>query len=258
MDDSTPMIAVSQGHRLPEIRRSRNRAARRLSLGLIPVCFGLLALGATTIGQPMIDSQAALNEGNRLFREGQIEAAVMTYIEGYSAAAPHPTLLYNLGTALHHLDRLPEAILWYRRAAPSDDPWLEDNLWLARRSLGSQILTTTGTSGWLSRHDHILAVCAIGLSWFVFLLLISRPQTPRWLLIATATFAVILYGAAMASEQWGPQPAVVLNDCTTPAGDLPAGTEAWVRRTTDDRWIISGVDGAICPSEAVELVFPPG
>ena len=85
------------------------------------------------------DSRAALNEGNRRFRDGQIEAAVEAYLRGYSPAAPHPTLLYNLGTALHHLDRLPEAILWYRRAAESDDLWLKDNLLLARRSLGSQI-----------------------------------------------------------------------------------------------------------------------
>lgn len=226
------------------------RAVRRLALSL------LLVAGGTAEAQPPVDSQAALSEGNRLFREGQIEAAVIAYTEGYSADATHPTLFYNLGTALHHLDRLPEAILWYRRAASSEDPWLQDNLWLARRSLGSQVLEASGALGWLSRHDATLALVAVGLAWLVFLLVVTSAKLPKWLLAATAVLAFSLYGAAAASERWGLQPAVILQDCFTAAGDLPAGTEAWVRRTADGRWSVSGVDGAVCPAEAAELISP--
>ncbi len=262
MNNTAPIVASSPGNRHPSLSRVQQRTLGSSWARLIPLCLAVVSLCPVAtlcpaaFGQPIVDSQAALNEGNRLFREGQVEAAVTSYIEGYSAAAPHPTLLYNLGTALHHLDRLPEAILWYRRAATSDDPWLEENLWLARRSLGSQILPAAGIIGWLSRHDQAIALFAIGLSWIVFFLLITNSRFPRWLLIAGAALAMTLYGLAMFSERWGPQPAIVLEDCLTAAGDLPAGTEAWVRRTTGDRWSISGVNGAVCPPEAVELVFP--
>lgn len=202
-----------------------------------------------------VDSQAALNEGNRLFRDGRLEEAVTAYRAGYSPDAPHPTLLYNLGTALHHLDRLPEAILWYRRAAGSDDPWLEENLWLARRSLGSQVLPAGGTIGWLGRHTGALRLVAIALAWLTLLLVLASPRMPSWALIAVSLSTFALYGGAVAIDRWGPRPAVILGDCFTAAGDLPAGTEAWVRRRAGG-WMISGSEKVVCPQEAVELVFP--
>jgi tetratricopeptide (TPR) repeat protein len=220
----------------------------------------LLALLAATAtaGAQQVDPQAALHHGNRLFRDGQIEAAVDAYLAGYSSRAPHPILLYNLGTALHHQGRLPEAILWYRRAAESDagDPWLEDNLWLARRGLGSQNLPPGDPLGWLRRHAGGLRLAAVALAWLSLLVVVAAPKMPAWWLAAAALLATSAYGGATAVERWGPRPAVLLEDCLTGSGELPAGTEAWVRRTTGDQWQIAGAGDAACPAEAVGLVAP--
>ncbi len=204
------------------------------------------------------DPQTALYRGNRLFREGRIEAAAAAYLEGYSPQAPHPTLLYNLGTALHHLDRLPEAILWYRRAAGADDPWLDDNLWLARRSLGSQRLPAAGVAGWLARHAGGLRRAAILLSWAALALVAVRRRVPARAIAAAAAAAIALYGGGAAVERWGPRPAVILEPCSTPTAELPAGAEVWVRPAAGGRWRISGFPDLACPGDSLELVFPPG
>ena len=227
-------------------------------------------------------TQTALYEGNRLFRDGQIEAAVAAYLEGYSPRAPHPTLFYNLGTALHHLDRLPEAILWYRRAAragdPSGlgrrlgegpsrtpgatpglwragDPWLAENLWLARRSLGSQVLRPAGLPGRLDGTTGSARIVAIAIAWITLLLVVARAEVPAWTVAAAAALAISIYGGAAALDRWGPQPAVLLQDCPTATGELPAGTEVWVRPGAGD-WRISGSGNRTCPAGAVELIRP--
>jgi tetratricopeptide (TPR) repeat protein len=253
---------------------TRSHPVRRAAL-----CLGALAVGALsfTAGRaqvPTTDPLTALNEGNRLFRNGQIQAAVEVYESGYDPAAPHPTLLYNLGTALHHLDRLPEAILWYRRAAEvggavsaedggdeapvagKGDPWLQENLWLARRSLGSEVLPAGGPLGWIGRHAGALRLTAIVLAWAALLTMIAVPRLPIWGVAATAVLALALYGGALAVDRFGPRPAVVLQDCFTPAGELPAGTEIWVRPAAGGGWRISGSDEAVCEADAVGLVVP--
>lgn len=201
-----------------------------------------------------VDPLAALTEGNRLFRNGQIEAAAEAYRAGYSPQAVHPTLVYNLGTAYHHLGRLPEAILWYRRAGASDDPWLEENLALARRSLKNQRLPAAGLVGFMTRHGTALRWLGIVLAWAA-LAALAWPRLPLWGLGGLLLLCVGLYGTAVAADRWGPRPAVLLADCRTGAGELPAGTEAWVRRLADGSF---GVDGAeiVCPAETVELIFP--
>jgi hypothetical protein len=252
-------------------RRDRRRCdLRRPGAGLVT---GLLAVAALATAASPRDPQAALREGNRLFRDGQIEAAVEVYLEGYLPSASHPTLLYNLGTALHHLDRLPEAVLWYRRAAGAgdrsqlwraaepperlhSDPWLQENLWLARRSLGSQSLPPGGSLGWLCRHTAGLRAAALALAWVTLLAVVLRETMPVWAVAAAAVVAVAIYGGAAAVEHWGPQPAVVLEDCPTPAGELPAGTEVWVRPAAGG-WRIPGDPDLVCPPQAVALVFPP-
>ncbi len=237
---------------------------------LVVGAFAAIVLAATASGgsqgtslRVTDETQAALYEGNRLFRDGQIEAAVAAYLEGTSQQAPHPTLLYNLGTALHHLDRWPEAILWYRRAAlaraayhpRAEDPWLEDNLWLARRSLGSQVVQIGGLLGWLVRHTGDLRSAAIAIAWITLVVVVIRDKMPAWVVVAAAGLAISVYGGAAAVERWGPRPAVILQDCLTPAGELPAGTEVWVRPGTGG-WRIPGSTGNICPPATVELVFP--
>ena len=119
---------------MTERRDPRPRSERQRWTRVARLAAGLLATAAFDSAASPQDPQAALREGNRLFRDGQIEAAVTVYLEGYVPPAPHPTLLYNLGTALHHLDRLPEAVLWYRRAAAAGD---RSRAWRAAGAAGA-------------------------------------------------------------------------------------------------------------------------
>ncbi len=274
------------GRRQPVRPRSKT-SPRRLGLrpGFLPgllavtVALAMTVLAATAADSPEA-SRSALEEGNRLFHEGRFEEAVAAYLEGNSTGTPHPTLLYNLGTALHHAGRLPEAILWYRRAvaagraprfdfagdgsrsgsageAPrlwhSDDPWLEENLWLARRSLGSRVLPPAGLAGWLAERTGGVRSVAIAIAWLTLAWAVVRPRTPVSRIVAAAIAAVAIYGGAAAIERWGPRPAVLLEDCLTDAGELPAGTEAWVLPADGD-WSISGTAGHTCPTNAIGLV----
>ncbi len=208
-------------------------------------------------GQVKSEPQQALEEGNRLFREGQFEAAVEAYTRGYSPADPHPTLTYNLGATLHHLGRLPEAILWYRRADP-DDLWQQENLWLARRTLGSQNLPPAGLLGQLRSFASGLHLAAISLSWLALVVLLLGSRLPRLTVVATLLGALTCVGLAAAAEHWGPRPAVLLRDCSTPNGELPAGTEAWASRLPDGRWAIAGTSTITCAENTAAWVEPPG
>lgn len=203
-----------------------------------------------------VDPMAALNEGNRLFRDGRLEEAAAAYRAGFDPRAPHPTLVYNLGTTLHHLDRLPEAILWYRRAGDSEDAWLRDNLWLARRTLGSQSLPPGGFDGLMGRHAGAFSIAGIVMAWLAVALIAIR-RAPRWSWLSALGLALGLYGVAVAGAHWASRPAVLLQDCRADAGELPAGTEAWVRPRDDGQWRIAARDAALCPADAVALVQPP-
>lgn len=202
-----------------------------------------------------VDPLAALTEGNRLFRNGQIEAAAEAYSAGYSPQAPHPTLVYNLGAAYHLLGRLPEAILWYRRAGSSEDPWLEENLWLARRGLGSRVLPPGTVVGFMARRAAVLKWLAIGLAVASLAVALAGSRVPVWVVAASLLLGGALYASAAAVEHWGPRPAVLLAECGAGSGELPAGTEAWVRRLADGSFGIEG-SGIRCPAEAVGLIFP--
>ena len=228
----------------------------RLGTLLAACAIGIATLAAAGGGEPQADPQEALVEGNRLFREGQLEEALDAYRSGYSPDLPHPTLLYNTATTLHHLDRLPEAILWYRRAQSTDDAWLAENLWLARRSLGSQPLPAGGLFGWLGGRTVLLKLVAVLISWITLVLLVAWGRAPAWLPASAFALAALLYVGALGVERWGPHPAVLLEECVTSAGEVPAGTEAWVSRTADGGWSLSGTSGAVCPPESVELIFP--
>ena len=255
-----PFSTSRDGHAVPR---------RRPTVGLVVVA--ALAIAWTwspaTMAQPApegspastvasSDPMAALSEGNRLFRDGLVEAAAEAYRAGYDPDSPHPTLVYNLGTALHHLDRLPEAILWYRRGESSDDPWLEENLWLARRTLGSQILPATGVISLVNRYAGWLRLAAIVCAWIALVVLWVSPwfgaAPRRGFAVSIFIIAGALYGTAAISGSLGSRPAVLLEDCATLAGDLPAGTEVWVRRRADGAWrIAASSEEAICPAQAV-------
>ncbi len=234
-------------------------STRLVATATLFVATAALVLAAAAGDRPPGDPSAALSDGNRLFRDGRLEAAVAAYLAGAAEGEPHPTLCYNLGTALHHLDRLPEAVLWYRRAAESGagDPWLEDNLWLARRALGSRALPPGSVLGWLRQQAGGVRLAAVVIAWLTLLLVTVQPGIPIRAVAAAALSAAAIYGGAAAIERWGPQPAVILQACPTGAGELPAGTQAWVSPAPGGHWRISGAGDAVCPADTVALVHPP-
>ncbi|MEM1205784.1 MAG: tetratricopeptide repeat protein [Acidobacteriota bacterium] len=198
--------------------------------------------------------QAALDRGNALAQSGQWQDAAEVYGAALDPRSPHPTLAYNLGVALHRLDRLPEAILWYRRG-PQGDPWLQENLWLARRNLGSQALDP-GPWGAVTAKAGLLAWVAVGLAWLA-LFIAWIPGVPRGIWILVATAAVAVYGVGFGLDRWGPEPAVLLTDCTTSSGDLPAGTEAWVRPGSSGALRVLGTKGQECAADSIARIHPP-
>lgn len=239
--------------------KSRRVDLHRLGRGALLLVTLATALALVAAGdEPPSEARQtalALAEGNRHFRDGRLEDALASFRQGYLPSNPHPTLVYNLATTLHHLDRLPEAILWYRRAAESRDPWLEENLWLARRSLGSQVFPPGGLLGHLSRHGETLRWLAVACAWTGLLFLVFA-RFGSWPVVACAALSALLYLGALGIEHWGPRPAVLLSDCSSPMGDLPAGTEAWVRPAPGGGWQISGAVGVVCPDENLDLVTP--
>lgn len=218
---------------------------------LLLLLFAGPSLGAQT------DPLAALAAGNQAAEAGQLEAAVEAYLRGYDREAIHPTLAYNLGTTLHQLGRLPEAILWYRRAAPTagpGDPWLEDNLLLARRTLGSQNAGHPGPFSELKRSAPWLTAGAILLSFLgagAFLLL-PRSRLPAFVLLA---LALTLQGSVLAAFELAAKEAVLLHDCVTGAGTLPAGSELWVQPEGPD-YRVAGSRDAVCQADSLVLVYP--
>lgn len=223
---------------------------------------------------PAPEAAAALREGNRRFHAGDLEGAMAAYAAGYDGA--NPLLAYNLGTAAHHLERLPEALLWYRRAmtggpggsAYAAHPWLQDNLELVREQLRDQRqageapdeTAAAAWSFWMEHRDQLLWT-GILLAWAALpaVLLPRRPRTRRIALTAAAIAAGVPFAAGLLLDRGGPQAAVLLRDCGGPAGRLPAGSEVWVfpAAPPDGRgWRVPG-NGLVCPDEAVGLVEPP-
>lgn len=237
-----------------EAARDTPSRAWRLALAWLAVVSATVLLGAGEPGRGETDVLRALTDGNDLVAADELEQAAAVYRSGYDPERPHPTLVYNLGTVLHRLDRLPEAVLWYRRGPQSEDPWLQENLWLARRSLGSQQLPG-GTFGALSAQSDRLALAGLAIAWLFLFLVSFSDRLPRRLPAATGLLALLLYLSAFGLHRWGPRPAVLLVDCESAGVELPAGTEAWVQ-PRDGAWQVAGASHAICPAESVGLVAP--
>lgn len=198
------------------------------------------------------DALSALEEGNLLFENGDFEGAAEAYRRGYDPERPHATLIYNLATSLHHAERLPEAILWYRRGA-ENDPWTEENLYLARKSLGSQKLPLTGFQGWVAQYGSRLADGSIVWVWLACLAAGLLPAARLKPAATAAALGALIYVSLAIVHSRLPLPVVLLSDCVTASGDLPAGTEAWATETSRG-WEIAGLDEAHCPLGSLEIV----
>lgn len=236
---------------------------RRLALCLPWLLLPGLAF-APSDGPP--DVARALREGNRLFRANRLDPAFEAYAAGYQHGGADPVLAYNLGTTAHHLGRLPEAVLWYRRAelGLAGDPWLEENLAIARRTLAAPRLPPPGLLGRLATAAPWLTTSGIALAWLLLGLVLLpgrwRGRALRWTAIAVAAAAVSLFCAGLLLPVVGPQPAVLLAACGQNAAALPAGSEVWVTGKTAGGWRIpmqsAGGNPVVCPSDSVGLVRP--
>jgi hypothetical protein len=211
-------------------------------------------------GSGAADPEAALAAGNRLFEKDEIEAALRAYSGGYAAGtSPEDGVLaYNAGTCALRLGRLPEALLWFRRAEAeaAGDPWLRDNLILTRRSLGDLAAEDPGWAVWLQGR-HGFTVAGVVLAWTVLGLLVLAPRLSRLSLAALALAACAAFATGWLLERSGPRPAVLLAACPEPRSGLPAGSEVWARPAKDGAWHVLG-DGRrlLCPAPAVGLVKP--
>lgn len=245
-------------------------AARRLRILLLSGLALAGAAGAAGALAQAADPEAALDQGNRLFRRGEREAALAAYAEGWNPDDPHPLLGYNLGATAHRLGRLPEAILWYRRAEEAGlrgDPWLRENLALARAELGLPEGGAPPAPGVWRRLTPEMRWAAVALAWAA-LLVLAAPRLPRpWRRAGTATLAALSLGAFLAAallDRFGPRPVVLLAGCNAadPAtGGLPPGSEAWAVPHRDGggapRWRIVGLPHPLeCPAEALGWVEP--
>lgn len=243
--------------------------------------------------------EAALAEGDRLVRDGRLEEAFAVYAAAYRGDVDpqdrtDAVLAYNLGAVAHRLGRLPEAVLWYRRAAaemPDDQP-LRDNLHLARRdleSLGVPPATPPRAWGFWLDHRRELLLAGVVLAWAALPLLALRPQLRPRVLMPVAALSGLSFAAGIAVPHLAPRPAVLLQPCpvapqapaapvpapmtppspppatpsappapgsTTPA--LPAGTEVWVSSAEAGSWWVAGRaeagGGLSCPENSVGLV----
>ena len=207
----------------------------------------------------------ALGEGNRLFRSGRLAEAMTAYAAGWppggtdgGATGARAVLAYNLGTTAHRLGRYPEAVLWYRRAAAArlDDPWLRDNLELARARTGGEVLPPPGVLGWLAARCSLIADPGCGPRLDGARPVRRRPPRPQPPGLAgdSRRRPRRLAGAA-ALGGWGPRPAVLLERCAGPAGALAAGTEAWAGRpVAGARPVLGGPVGLTCPERALGVV----
>lgn len=231
------------------MRRPRLPIDLRLLRLALAATFWLLAPAAGFAADPV----AALTEGNRLVQEDKLEEAAAAYRAGYDPQSVHPTLAYNLGATHQRMGALPEAILWYRRAERADDPWLEDNLLLARRSLGSQAVGSRGPWGQLGQWGTALQGVAIALSWLAALSAWRR--WPRALTVACLAGGLGALGLVQLATSRQPRAGVLLKDCAPGNGTLTAGTELWVSQVAAG-WRIAGSNDAVCPLDTVELVDP--
>jgi tetratricopeptide (TPR) repeat protein len=206
------------------------------------------------------DPEDFLAEGNRRFEQDDVEAALAAYARGYTGGGSplDGVLAYNAGTCALRLGRLPEALLWYRRAeaATPGDPWLRDNLALTRRALGDPAEEDSAWGSW-SANRRRLALAGVALAWATVLLFVLVRRLPRSLLALFALLACAAFAAGTLLDRFGPRAAVLLAACPARGTGLPAGSEVRVRPAEGGGWHVLGETRKLrCPAEAVGLVEP--
>jgi tetratricopeptide (TPR) repeat protein len=227
---------------------------RATKLAILTVLLGVQAAGA------QVDQISALREGNRLFRDGRVEEAHEAYLRGYDPEVPHGVLFYNLGTTAQHLGQLPEAILWYRRAESLSprDPWLQENLQNARDTLGLHPYEAPGFAGDIARNLRPLLYLAALLAWAGALTWLVRSRRPLRVPLMLLASGILIYAGALTVARAAPMAAVLIEDCASADGDLPAGSEVWVvAQSADSTEIAAGELTMQCPSDVIAPLQAP-
>jgi hypothetical protein len=215
------------------------------------------------LAEPTDPADTAFSRGNLLFERDDIEGALEAYGRGWrgDGSRTDGILSYNAGTCALRLGRLPEALLWYRRAetAIPGDPWLRDNLAHTRHALGDPPVEIPVHERWLPGRFP-LAALGVALSWagLLLILLVRRPS--RALLAVFALLACGCFVAGMFPRIFtggtGPGAAVLLAPCPDKDG-LPAGSEVRVLPLDGGGWRIVGREGGPqCPPGTVGLIAP--
>jgi len=211
----------------------------------------------TVVDAPRSPADMGLEEGNRLFRQGRLDAALDAYSTAIDTGATNPILAYNLGVTTHSLARLPEAILWYRRAAQSleGDPWLQENLEQARRQLGTVPFPDPGFFGIRQTAAPTLLIAGLVLAWGAAVWLLARSDTPLWPVALVAVVSLLCFALGSRLPDAAPHPAVLLQDCASEGQVISAGSEIWVSEAPEGAWSPRAPRLAFdCPSQSVALL----
>lgn len=210
---------------------------------------------------PAAGAAEALARGERLAAEGNLEAALAAYATAYADPGHEAAAAYNAGTLALQLGRLPEAVLWLRRAqaaASEPDPWTADNLAAARRLLGTPDGPAAAPGPWslALRAGRWLIWGAVVLAWGALGLVLAtgRSRSARGALAVLGT-AALLFGAGAALSHWGPREAVLLEACPDLA--FPLGSEVWALPLGDPVRVVGPGAGGPCPAGSLGLVSDP-
>lgn len=152
---------------------------KRLAL----VLTGCLSLaGAVASASSGNDPEAAFEQANRLYEEGQYLGAIEAY-QPLLTNQPTPALRFNLGNAFFKSGQMGEAITEYRQAArlAPRDPDVRANLRFAR----ARVDGPSYQPGWLTQRAQSLTTgewttVTIGAFWTLFALLTARALRPGW------------------------------------------------------------------------------
>lgn len=208
-----------------------------------------------------------LQPSDELAPRAELEASLARHAAAWTAESGEARRLaaYNAGTVALQLGRLPEAVLWLRRAevgAWGQDGWTADNLAAVRRLVdgGEPSLATKWSL--VARAAPWLSWGGVALAWTAFGLGLARGARPSQSMrsrsrrtLGALAAAGLLYFTGFALARWGPREAVLLQEC--PGLPAPPGREVWVLPGAEAVRVLGPAPARPCPAASVGLVEEP-
>ena len=128
----------------------------------------------------------------------------------------------------------------------------------ARDTLGLRPFRAPGFGGEIARNARPLYYLAALLAWSGALLWLVRDRIPRLLPRVLLGSGLVLYSGILLASRWAPVAAVLVENCASATGDLPAGSEVWVIRSSPDTIeVAAGRLRLQCPEETVARLLAP-